>query len=244
MGANKGTSDNVEWCGADWSPIAGRRQAEFPGRLLAWHENRSRAFPWRQLNDPFLVLLAEIMLQRTQATQAARVFDEFVADFPSAASVVQAGKEEVEKRLSGLGLRHRARRVFVLCEALVDSHAGQVPKEPEALAALPGVGPYTAGAVRSFGFGEDAAIVDRNVVRVLTRIFGFEPKSVRPHTDRELWDLAGSLIPPQQGKAFNYALLDFAALVCTERTDHDGCPLTDICCHFRRAHLAESTSPG
>ncbi len=213
-------------------------EEEFTRRLLAWHAERARSFPWRNLPDPFAVLLAEVMLQRTQASQAARIFEDFIALYPTAEEVVDAGEGEIEQRLAGLGLRHRARRVFLLCRALVDLHGGRVPEDAVALAKLPGVGPYTVGAVRCFAFDQDDAIVDRNIVRVLTRVFGFSPQSTRAHTDPGLWLLASSLVPPSRAKAYNYALLDFAASVCKDRPDHDNCPLADICRHFqsRRRH--------
>jgi A/G-specific adenine glycosylase len=206
---------------------------EFRRRLLAWHPTRSRVFPWRDTRDPFAVLVAEVMLQRTQAPQAARIFREFTCGFPTPSSVL-AASGAVETLLAGLGLRHRARRMLELCRALVDRHSGGVPDDPVALLALPGVGAYTTGAVLSFGYGQDAAIVDRNVVRVLTRVFGLTPNSTRPHTDRKLWLLAASLVPAGRSRAYNLALLDFAATVCRVKPRHDQCPLTDICRYFAR----------
>jgi len=211
-----------------------RRPREFRLRLLAWGRVNFRSFPWRTTFDPFAVLIAEVMLQRTQAPQAERIFQEFVGRYPNALAVVNANSPAVEAKLAGLGLRHRGRRIIELCGALVAQYGGNVPEDPAALRALPGVGPYTAGAVRCFGFGVDSAIVDRNIVRVLTRVFGYAPTAARWHNDRGMWALAESLVPPEQAAPFNFALLDFAAAVCTKRPRHDLCPMRDICCYYER----------
>jgi A/G-specific adenine glycosylase len=206
---------------------------EFVRLLLDWHKGRERSFPWRQAGSPFAVLLAEVMLQRTQAPQAARIYSEFLARFPDPEAVVGADPDEVTKSLAGLGLQHRGQRVVHLCRALVERHGGRVPDDRMALRALPGVGPYTEGAVLCFGFGQDVAIVDENVVRVLCRVFGYVPKAARPRTDRGLWALAQSLVPYGHGREYNFALLDFAAVVCRDTPRHELCPLKDFCCGFR-----------
>lgn len=99
-------------------------------KLLAWHHGRVRQFPWRDTRDPFAILLAEVMLQRTQAPQAARIFAEFISKYSSPIAVIHTEPEVVETLLSGLGLRHRARRVIELCKALIDRHGGMVPDDP------------------------------------------------------------------------------------------------------------------
>ncbi len=179
------------------------------------------------------------MLQRTQAPQAARIFADFLSRYPTAASVAEADPIVIEDILAGLGLRHRARRVIALCRALVERHGGRVPDDSGSLDALPGVGPYSVGAVLCFAFGRDTAIVDRNIVRVLTRLVGYTPSATRPHTDRGLWALALSLVPHGRAREYNLALLDLAASICTARHPrHDVCPLADLC-HYYRMHAAD-----
>jgi A/G-specific adenine glycosylase len=211
----------------------GPEPSEFVRAILDWHLGQERSFPWRYIDNPFGILMAELMLQRTQAPQAARIYSTFLTCFPDAHAVVAADTAAVEYLLSGLGLRHRARRIISLCQALVERHGGVVPDERHALRKLPGVGPYTVGAVLCFGFGHDTAIVDENVIRVLCRVFGYIPRSSRARTDRGLWALAESLVPYGHGRDYNLALLDLGAIVCRDTPRHDACPLTDICRYFR-----------
>ncbi len=205
----------------------------FQTDLITWYDANGRSFPWRDTTDPFAVLLAEVMLQRTQAPQAKRIFAAFLDRHPTPQAVLAGDPGLLEEELSGLGLRHRAKRVLQLCRELVERYGGRVPEEAEELVSLPGVGPYTLHAVQCFGYGRDVPIVDRNVVRVLTRVFGYLPSAARAHTDRGMWRLAALLVPPGRARPYNLALLDLAATVCTARPHHGRCPLTVYCHHYR-----------
>lgn len=208
---------------------------------MMWDHCGKRSFPWRLTNDPFAVLLAEFMLQRTQAPQAARVFQAFLAAYPNPAAVVSADAGVVVSSLEALGLRHRAVRLQGLCRAIVERHAGRVPEHLPDLLALPGVGPYIAAAVHCFGWGHDVAVVDRTTARVLVRVFGLEPASARVHTDRGVWEFARSLVPQGRGKEYNFTLIDFAAAVCSVRPKHSVCPLTDACCYYLSDHTPKAS---
>ena len=221
-------------------PIAG---SIFVEKILEWGTTNTRQFPWRVTRDPFTVLIAEVMLQRTQAPQAARILIEFVNRYSDAEAVIREDPGTIESLLMGLGLRHRARRILDLCHALVDRHDGQVPSNSKELRALPGVGPYTTNAVLCFAFGRDVAIVDQNVVRVLTRVFGPSIRSARPRDDSGLWSLASSLLPLGLTRDYQFRLLDFASAICTSKTNHQDCPMVEICQHFLYAESGEKSLP-
>lgn len=195
--------------------------------LLEWHLKNRRIFPWRCSRDPYRVLVAELMLQRTQARQVGPVFETFVRRFPRPTN---ASEKEVSEIIKPLGLAHRAPRFAALMKKL--SESGLVPDKMEELLVLPGVGRYVAGAVLCFGFGKDVAIVDVNVARVLSRVFRLKPRG-RPQNDKRMLELAEKLVPRRRGPQYNEALLDFAALVCRPTPQHGGCPLTGLCAFYQ-----------
>ncbi|HET7039912.1 MAG TPA: A/G-specific adenine glycosylase, partial [Gemmatimonadales bacterium] len=148
---------------------------------------------------------------------------------PAACAAVPLG--DVLRRWQGLGYPRRARNLHEAATAMVAAHGGVVPDSLDVLLALPGIGPYTAGAVLTFAYGKPAPILDTNVRRVLRRIF-FRDRAV---ADRVLWTLAGSLLPPGDGYNFNQALMDFGATVCTARAPGCGeCPMRELCLAYPR----------
>ena len=202
----------------------------FVGGLLSWHRANKRDFPWRKKTNPYNTLLSEIMLQRTPARQVEPVYLQFVAEFADPLVLAAASVDEIESVLYPLGLAHRGSRIKRMAEQIRDKHEGVVPDDIGALMDLVGVGPYVAAAVFSFGFGHNTAVVDANVARVTTRFFSFTPKTARAHTDRDLWSFCQGMLPPGRGPDFNYAILDFAAAICTARKpQHDRCPVKDHC---------------
>lgn len=215
--------------------------------LATWYLHAGRFFPWRADSNPYHILLAEMMLRRTQARQVVPVYQHFVVQYPDALSLDQAPEEAVIALLRPLGLSWRAANFKALARALVRDHSGQVPRASAALLMLPGVGPYVAEAVRCFAFHEPAVVVDTNTVRVAARYFGFEynPESRRRP---EVIEAVAALLDPLNPAHSGYALLDFAALICRARNpDHAGCPLREYCAYrMQLPHLrqAESVTPG
>jgi A/G-specific adenine glycosylase len=176
------------------------------------------------------------MLQRTQAQQVEPVYLEFMEHFPDPSALAAAAVDHIEGVLYPLGLAHRSIRIKRMAEQLTDRHNGIVPDNIESLLDLSGVGPYVATTVLSFGFGRDTAVVDANIARVIMRFFSFSPKTVRPHTDRELWLFCQKILPYGSGPSYNRAILDFAAAICAARKpQHEQCPVKDHCEYYERA---------
>jgi A/G-specific adenine glycosylase len=202
-------------------------------RLLEWGERHQRDLPWRRTRDPWRILVSEVMLQQTQAERVVGPYDRFLSAFPTASACARAPSSEVVRMWSGLGYNRRALNLQRAARAVESEHGGRLPDDDRALRALPGIGPYTARAVRSFAYGADVAAVDTNAVRVLTRCV--QGTSLRIADAQALGD---HLVPPGQSWAFNQAMFDLGATVCRVRPDCDGCPMRRIC-RWHRAGLAE-----
>ncbi len=203
--------------------------------LLGWFRQAARPLPWRRDYDPYHVWLSEVMLQQTQMDRAVDYFNRFVRRFPDVASLAAAGEEEVLRLWEGLGYYSRARNLLRAARQMMERHAGRVPDDPAALAALPGVGAYTAGAVLSIAFGRDQVAVDANVERVLSRLFDVEDSPKDTQGKARLAALARDLLPPGQARDFNQALMVFGALVCAPRAPRcEECPLSGLCLALAR----------
>lgn len=186
--------------------------------LLAWYRNTARDLPWRRTNDPYRILVSEVMLQQTQAERVVPFYERFVARFPTVGDLAAAPLAAVLAAWSGLGYNARARRLREAARMIV----AEGWPEPTALERLPGVGSYTAAAVGSFAFGADALVVDTNVKRVMGRWRG-EALAGRP--------LAAALAEESSGPAAerNQAIMELGATVCRPRPDCDLCPVTAWC---------------
>ncbi|MFZ5426376.1 MAG: A/G-specific adenine glycosylase [Thermodesulfobacteriota bacterium] len=202
----------------------------FPSLLLDWFGRHARPLPWRETYDPYQVWLSEVMLQQTQMDRAVEYFMRFLRRYPDVRALASAQEDDVLRLWEGLGYYGRARNLLKAAREIAAKHGGLVPSSPEALASLPGVGRYTAGAVLSIAFGQDVPAVDANVERVLSRVFDM-PDSPRDKAGKtRLHDLAASLIPQGRARDFNQALMEFGALVCAPRDPAcAGCPLSGVC---------------
>src|SRR5881396_1589903 len=145
--------------------------SEVRSRLLAWYGANRRDLPWRRTRDPYRILVAEYLLQRTRIASGTPYYERFLARFPSIQDLAAASLDDVLAVWEGLGFYGRARHLHAAARAIVSKHGGKVPVSYEALASLPGMGPYTAGAVASIAFGAAVPAVDGNVIRVLARLF-------------------------------------------------------------------------
>jgi A/G-specific adenine glycosylase len=200
------------------------------GRLLTWFARSARDLPWRYERTPYRVWVAEVMLQQTQVETVVPYYGRFLARFPTVRVLAQAPLEEVLKVWEGLGYYARARNLHAAARQVVTGRNGQLPDTFEGLLALPGVGRYIAGAVASIAFGRDVVAVDGNVRRVLSRVFAIREDVTRAATQRRLETLATDLLSQGQAGAFNEALMELGATVCTPRGPCcDRCPLCDLC---------------
>lgn len=203
-------------------------------RLLAWPGRGERPFPWRRNRDPYVVWISETMLQQTQIATVIPYLERWLERFPTVEALAAASLDEVLKAWEGLGYYARARNLHRAARLIVEEHGGRIPGQRDALLALPGIGPYTAGAILSLAFGQDEPVVDGNVRRVLCRVFGVEEDPRRPRVERRLWDLARALIVPGRAREINEALMDLGRETCTPRAPRcHRCPLADVCVAHR-----------
>lgn len=203
--------------------------------LLAWSRSNLRDFPWRKTKDPYRILIAEIMLQRTKAEQVVPVYGRFVEKYPDASSVARASPSELLEEIRSLGLEKRALGLKKLAEQLVEKHEGKIPCSKDELLKLHWVGNYIANAVLCHAFGVKAPTVDANFARVLTRVFSLELKHPA-QKDKKAWAFAQALMPSARGHAreLNLAILDLAATICLPKKPLCGiCPLCSTCEYAR-----------
>lgn len=206
--------------------------AGFQQHLLAWYKQNGRHFPWRETSDPYAILMAEKLLQQTQAREnVVSAYQALLGKYPSAQELSEANLADVSAIIQPLGLAYRAAELIKLAAGLVSLHEGAVPNDLSSLMALTGVGSYSARAVLSFAFGYDVAVVDTNVARILYRVFGLSGRMPsNPARKRDLIDLATVLLPAGQARQFNLALLDLGALVCTPKVPGcKDCPVLMYC---------------
>jgi A/G-specific adenine glycosylase len=211
--------------------------------LLRWFREVQRDLPWRRTRDPYAILVSEVMLQQTQVDRVIPYYTRFLERFPTAQALAEAPVAEVIKLWSGLGYNRRAVNLQRAAQAVVSDFGGQFPSDPVTLRKLPGLGPYTAGAVAAFAFERDVAFLDTNMRRVITRLlFGAEDAP-----ERDVLAAAQELLPPGHGWEWNQALIEFGALQCTARKPACIiCPLADQCAafpHIQAALAASRTRP-
>ena len=204
------------------------KKLKFQKRLLLWYEEFGRDLPWRRTVDPYRILVSEIMLQQTQVDRVIPKFHEFLTKYPTVHALSQASPEEVRKTWYPLGYNIRPYRLReIACES-VERYGGTIPRKEQELLSMKGIGRYTAGAIRSFAFNQDAPILDTNVMRVIFRIFVGKGDPKKHKT--QLWRLSEKLIPRGRGYDFNQALMDFGAMVCTARKPTCLiCPMREFC---------------
>ena len=205
------------------------REATFAGALLGWFATSARDLPWRRQRTPYSVLVSEMMLQQTTVAAAIPFHERFLERFPDWQALAEASEEDVLGAWSGLGYYRRARSLHATARIVAEA-GGRFPERFADALELPGLGPYTAGAVLSLAFGQAHPAVDGNVGRVLSRWLGEPLLASKARDRRRLEDAVRSLQPPDQPGAFNEAQMELGATVCLPRKPHCGaCPVADGC---------------
>jgi A/G-specific adenine glycosylase len=207
-------------------------------RLLKWYDQVKRDLPWRENKDPYRIWLSEIMLQQTQVVTVIDYFKRFLSVFPDVYALADADEEQVFKCWEGLGYYSRARNLHLCAKKVVEEHGGAFPSCYEALLKLPGIGPYTAGAIASIAFDKKVPAVDGNVLRVISRLFCIDATINKPQNHGIFVEQTTALLPTRVGD-FNQALMELGATVCTPKQwKCEVCPISQECCAKQNQRVA------
>lgn len=210
--------------------MEGKKLKRIQRHLYAWYVKNRRRLPWRKTKDPYKIWVSEVMLQQTRVETVIPYYERFLRRFPDIRGLAEAPVEVVLKFWSGLGYYQRARQLHRGAQRIVENFEGRVPSSREALLKLPGIGRYTAGAILSIAFGRPEAIVDGNVIRVLTRLFALGGDPTKNSLKKKLWGLSTTLLPRKNPGDFNQALMELGATVCLAKNPRcKECPLEEIC---------------
>jgi A/G-specific adenine glycosylase len=201
----------------------------FRQQLSDWGIIHRRDYPWRKTIDSYHLLVAESLLQKTDADTVAPIYELFLEHYPTIKDLAAADLDDVAKILKPLGLFFRAERLQKCAQIVIDRFDGKVPENQKQLLELPGIGDYTARAIASQAFNQPLAVLDANVARILERFFGLQGERVKSRC-KILWGAADIIAPKTDVGTWNLALLDFGALTCkAQNPDCDRCPLATKC---------------
>lgn len=203
----------------------------FRDALLAWYSHSGRDLPWREHGgDAYRVIVSELMLVQTTVSAVVPYYHRFLKRFPTVADLAAADEADVLKLWEGLGYYRRARQLHGLAKAVVQEHGGQFPRDEAGLLALPGVGRYIAGAVRSFAFDEPAPILEANTIRLIARLIGLTEPVEQTASQKRLWVEAAERVDPARPGDFNQAMMDLGATICTPKEPRCLiCPVQAFC---------------
>jgi A/G-specific adenine glycosylase len=212
----------------------------FTAQLMDWHTHTNqRSLPWKSEKDPYKIWLSEIILQQTRAQQALPYYLGFIDAYPGIKNMAAANDNDVFRLWQGLGYYNRCKNMLATARHITEHHAGKFPATFEDIIQLKGIGPYTAAAIASFAFGLPHAVVDGNVYRVLARFFGVEAPYDTTGGKKQFAALAQELLDEKDSAAYNQAIMDLGATVCTPRSPLcNECPLQKKCIAFHGQLIA------
>jgi A/G-specific adenine glycosylase len=212
----------------------------FSETIIGWYQSHARDLPWRKTNDPYKIWVSEIILQQTRVDQGIHYYQRFIKRFPDIYTLAGATEEEVLKLWQGLGYYSRARNLHRAARMVQTSFAGEFPCEFDELLKLPGIGKYTASAIASLAFNKPVAVVDGNVYRVISRLFGiYDPKDSVPG-EKIVLRKAGELMENNNPGIFNQAMMEFGAIQCTPRNPScERCIFLDKCYAYKHNMISE-----
>lgn len=212
-----------------------RKNQMLQKKILAWYENHGRKdLPWRADSDPYKVLVAEVLLRKTRVEQALPVYQKITKRFPKINDLAEADHEGLRRMIAPIGLPGRAESLKQIAIVIVEDYKGKVPEKQKDLEKLPGIGRYIASSIRCFGYEHHCTLVDGNVSRIYSRVFGIERKK-DPSRDRKMWKVAEKMLPSDKVQEYNAALLDLGALICAPQNPKcNRCPLHKTCRFSRK----------
>lgn len=197
--------------------------------LLKWWAKNQRKFPWRKTQDPYRILISEVLLHRTKAEQVVPIYSEFIAKYPTIKDLSITSLDNIKKLLYHLGLHWRTELLHKMSVLVAKEYGGKIPSTKRELESLPGVSHYIASAVRCFAFGCPESLLDTNIVRILGRIFGIKTTDESRRSKR-FQELSESILDKENTREFNYALIDLGALICRSKEPLcKPCPLNQMC---------------
>lgn len=216
--------------------LSSSKKVAFGKLLLEWWKDNKRDFPWRHSKHPYTVLIAEMLLRKTTAQQVEKIYNIFLEKYPTPQALSNVNESELKSLLKPLGMEHRRTELFVKFGKIVsEKYRGSIPASSKELLQLPGVGPYANNAILSLSHGKDEPMVDTNAIRVVSRVFNFVSSKARARNDMKIWKLVRSLVPRGKSRDFNFAILDFASLVCRAGNPKCNiCPFTDACAFYKK----------
>jgi A/G-specific adenine glycosylase len=205
--------------------------------LHQWFLREGRDLPWRRSRDPYAIWISEVMLQQTQVSTVIPYYQRWLQALPTVSALAQADRDALLRLWEGLGYYSRVRHLQHAAQRLLERHRGEIPNDPQAFGALPGVGPYTVAAVMSIAFNHDLAVIDGNVRRVLSRWIALKEDARRACGAQILQTLAQMLLPPQTAALHNQAMMELGALICLPRSPRcEACPAQQGCQAFAEGH--------
>jgi A/G-specific adenine glycosylase len=212
--------------------------------LLDWFKKNQRDLPWRHTYEPYQIWISEIMLQQTQMDRVTVFFTRWMDAFPDITTLAASSEDQVLKLWEGLGYYSRARNILKTAQLLIKNHQGKVPDSRKQLLALPGIGPYTAGAIASISFNRDVPVVDANIERLFSRLFNIDLIPGSPEAKRLNWQKAEELLPTGHARDFNQALMELGALICRPgNPDCGACPAASHCLALKYDLIPERPVP-
>jgi A/G-specific adenine glycosylase len=212
---------------------------QFSTKIINWYHKNKRELPWRQEVNPYLIWLSEVILQQTRVNQGLPYYLKFVSHYPTIAHLANASEAEVLKDWQGLGYYSRARNLHSAAKTMVKKHGGEFPRTYPEILALEGIGPYTAAAIGSFAFGLPYPVIDGNVQRVVSRIFGIQKPVNSTLGRKEIEEVLNTVFDKKKPADFNQAIMEFGAMHCKPQQ-----PLCNECpfefgCYAKQHNLVQ-----
>ena len=208
--------------------------------FIQWYTRHKRDLPWRKTTNPYKIWLSEVILQQTRVNQGMAYYLQFVENYPDVYRLAEAPADEIYNLWQGLGYYNRADNLMKTARLIATDFGGKFPADYDALKKLPGIGDYTAAAIASFAFKQSYPVVDGNVFRVLSRIYGIQTPINTSHGKKEFTQLAAQLMANYPPDLFNQALMEFGALACSPKAPEcNDCPFQNICYAFANQSQAK-----